>query len=144
LFYGCTSLTSVTNNATTPQTINANVFGGVTIKNIPLTVPSGSIDKYKAAPVWKDFFSINEQHTAIETIETDKFTVYPNPAKDEIFIQSEKPIEKVEIIDLSGRVMINSKWSNGQSINVSSLPAGVYLVKIQTSAGVVAGKIVKQ
>jgi hypothetical protein len=59
-FRGCTGLTSVTNNATTPQSINSNVFQGVSIGNIPLSVPAGSVALYQAAPVWKDFLSINE------------------------------------------------------------------------------------
>jgi hypothetical protein len=130
LFNGCTGLTSVTNNATTPQTINANVFGGITVKNIPLTVPAESINLYKAANVWKDFFSINGQHTAVETIETVKFSVFPNPSKDEIFIQSEQPIKTVEILDISGCPIMNiAQLSANQSINVSHLPKGIYFVK---------------
>ena len=51
----CTSLTEFTNNAATPQTINANVFEDVTLSNITLNVPGTSKAAYEAADVWKDF-----------------------------------------------------------------------------------------
>jgi hypothetical protein len=140
-FYNCTGLTSVTNNATTPQTINANVFGGVTISKIPLTVPAASLTKYQTANVWKDFFSINGQYTAIETIKKDNFAIFPNPVKDEIFIQSEQPIEKVEILDIAGRVVVSS---NSTTANVAHLPKGVYFAKIFISNQSITKKIIKE
>jgi hypothetical protein len=148
LFNGCTGLTSVTNNATTPQTINANVFGGVNISNIPLTVPAVSLTQYQATTVWKDFFTINGQHTAIEKIETSNFAVFPNPAKDEIFIQSEQPIEKVAILDIAGRIVETrhaTSLQNGvQIINVSALPKGIYFAKIFVGNQIITKKVIKE
>jgi uncharacterized protein YjdB len=59
LFYGCTGLNSVTNQATTPQSVGSNAFYNVTISSIPLKVPSASISAYRSAAVWKDFGSIS-------------------------------------------------------------------------------------
>jgi hypothetical protein len=56
LFYNCTALQSITNNAATPQTINANVFTGVDKTNCILKVPAASLSQYKAKDVWKEFF----------------------------------------------------------------------------------------
>jgi hypothetical protein len=55
-FYGCSSLTEVINHATTPQAINAGTFQNVPVSVIPLYVPSGSVEAYKAAAFWQDFF----------------------------------------------------------------------------------------
>ncbi len=57
-FYYCTGLTSVTNLTTTPQTINANVFGIIDLSAATLYVPAESLEAYKAANVWKDFGTI--------------------------------------------------------------------------------------
>jgi hypothetical protein len=182
-FQNCTGLISVTNNTTTPQSINANVFSGVTVGNIPLTVPVGSEASYWKVSVWKDFFSINGQNSAgtevttpdlaqlqqiileltaentelknlLEICENSSSTdvnavspapslqVYPNPAKGEVFIQSEQPIEKIEILDMSGRIVVST--SSTTAVNISHLPKGVYLVKIFIDGQSVTKKIIKE
>lgn len=58
------------------------------------------------------------------------FTLYPNPTSDIIYYQSENLIEKVEIIDLSGRVLLqHTPKSNHVDLNVSQLSAGKYVFK---------------
>ena len=72
-FSNCSSLTSVTNYATTPQSINSDVFYNVDKSTSTLYVPESSIDLYKTAEVWKEFSSIvgiAETPTAIDQIES--------------------------------------------------------------------------
>ena len=57
-FSSCSGLTSVTNYATTPQTINADVFRYVDLSNCTLYVPAQSLAAYQVADVWKDFGTI--------------------------------------------------------------------------------------
>ncbi len=58
----CSGLTAIYNYAITPQEINATVFGGSILevdKSVcKLYVPSGSINAYKTADVWKEFSNI--------------------------------------------------------------------------------------
>ena len=57
-FYGCSSLTAITCHAMTPPTIGAsNTFNKVT-KSIPVYVPAGSVEAYKAAEYWSEFTNI--------------------------------------------------------------------------------------
>ena len=58
-FSYCTSLTSITCEATTPPTLGSNVFYGVST-SIPVYVPCGSENIYKAAYDWKEFTNIQE------------------------------------------------------------------------------------
>ena len=82
-------------------------------------------------------------------------TLYPNPTTGELRIEiSDYPISDIrlsdiEIYDIFGRKQkAESLMSEiGQSeivINLSHLPAGLYFVKITTTAGVVIKKVVKE
>ena len=57
-FFECSGLTSVTNYATTPQSINSNVFEYVDKSTCVLNVPKESVSLYQAAKVWKEFTNI--------------------------------------------------------------------------------------
>ena len=72
----CTSLTEFTNNAATPQAINANVFSDVTLSNITLNVPEASKAAYEAADVWKDFGTKATIPAAITKTITDNGMTY--------------------------------------------------------------------
>jgi len=54
-FYYCSGLSQVINRATTPQTIDADVFYYVTTAYAKLYVPAQSVNAYKAKGVWKNF-----------------------------------------------------------------------------------------
>ena len=58
-FRDCSSLTSITCEATTPPTLGSNVFYGVST-SIPVYVPCGSENIYKAAYGWNEFTNIQE------------------------------------------------------------------------------------
>lgn len=62
-FYGCSNLTTVNCLATTPPTCDTGVFGENTLRNGQLRVPAASVNAYKTAVMWHDFFTIG----AIET-----------------------------------------------------------------------------
>jgi hypothetical protein len=58
------------------------------------------------------------------------FKFYPNPVDNILIVRSEIPIE-VQVADGSGKVRVPSNKVNGlQTINVSSLEKGVYLLRI--------------
>ena len=78
--------------------------------------------------------------TGIEDVLASQITIYPNPVKEELFIESELTIKKIEICDIAGKTL-STHTTN--TINVSHLPQGVYLVKIHTDKGVVTQKVVK-
>ena len=62
---GCSSLNSITCEAVTPPTCGDNVFNTTDKKACKLYVPSGSVDSYKTANVWKEFFNIETGINAI-------------------------------------------------------------------------------
>ena len=66
-----------------------------------------------------------------ENAQTASFRVYPNPAKDEISIQTED-FGKAVIYSVTGQKVMESTT---KSINVNHLEAGVYLLKVYDQTG---------
>jgi len=56
-------------------------------------------------------------------------SVYPNPAKDYLFIQSDKPVEKIEIYNSSG-LCVFSKDNGCDKVDVSAWVDGFYFLRI--------------
>ena len=82
----------------------------------------------------------------IENEET-KCDIYPNPANDRLYIETESEIEDVVVYDVYGRVQNLSKSETQNlrnSIDVSNLKAGIYFVKINTEKGNIVKRIIKQ
>ncbi len=78
----------------------------------------------------------------LQTVSIDKYKtvsatigVYPNPATDEVFIQSENTISKVVVTDLLGNIVLQQTANSIQKINTLSLQSGVYLIKAFTDKG---------
>lgn len=63
-------------------------------------------------------------------------TVYPNPARQTILVQSDIPVKNLQIFNFQGVCMVNVGKVE-KEIDVSALPCGVYLVKIETDKDVV-------
>ncbi|GHT19895.1 hypothetical protein FACS189429_7930 [Bacteroidia bacterium] len=77
---------------------------------------------------------IEASNTGIDEISANTISIYPNPATDIITIDNIQPNETITITDLSGRIvgaLRATPLQNGrQTINVSSLPQGVYLLRV--------------
>jgi len=70
-----------------------------------------------------------------------KVNIYPNPVQNEIHIETGEVVNSVEVFDLLGKQILNSKDKN---IDVSGLQSGIYLLKINTNQGSLTEKIIKQ
>jgi len=73
--------------------------------------------------------------------------IYPNPTTGELRVENgELKIENVEIFDVYGRkqkIIFNPQPSTFNSIDISHLPTGIYLIAIQTSSHLFYEKIIK-
>jgi hypothetical protein len=74
--------------------------------------------------------------------EFKKISLYPNPTNSVLNIQTLEQIKTVTITDISGRVS-SFKALDTKTIDVSSLPNGIYFVAIQTDNGTVREKFIK-
>ena len=82
-----------------------------------------------------------------DDLEANTVSIYPNPVKDLVYINSKDNVEKYEIIDVTGRVINSgSVKKDGQvsSVSTDSLSAGLYILKLYTDKEVVTKKIIKK
>ena len=57
----------------------------------------------------------------------------PNPVHDVVLLRNLKGKESIQIYALDGRLMKSTEASEGQLIDISDLPIGLYLIKTESS-----------
>ena len=90
--------------------------------------------------------SINESTSVNDIVEENKLYIYPNPAKDEIYISSNERIEEVTVYNVNGQqtIAISQQLSaNSCTINIANLNSGIYIVKINTEKGNIVKRFIK-
>ena len=101
------------------------------------------------------YYHVQTEETSIEEIETGNISIYPNPTTGQLTIespslrggttkQSSEIIEKIEVCDISGRTVETWHAASLQTIDISHLSNGIYLLKVKTTEGETVRKIVKQ
>ena len=87
---------------------------------------------------------VGEETFSVQDNLANVISVYPNPANDVINIKapSNIQIQNAVIYDVLGKAT-NVQVVNGQ-INVGELARGVYILNLNTSAGTLTQKVVKQ
>ncbi|HKK40568.1 MAG TPA: T9SS type A sorting domain-containing protein [Cryomorphaceae bacterium] len=72
-----------------------------------------------------------------------EMNLFPNPSSGKVNFTSQALIESIEVIDLKGRkVFQQTEFSSAVSqIDLSALPSGFYLVKVETIEGVFTEKL---
>ncbi len=81
----------------------------------------------------------------VEDIAFKNMTLYPNPVKDNlnILLSDNSEIESLEVYDLNGKLILKSS-NIENTLNVSNLKAGVYLLKIYQDGRCKTNKFIKE
>lgn len=78
-------------------------------------------------------------------IEKSKASVYPVPTTDKIFVENHKTIDSIEILDLSGRLLLSQKTAQSKvEIDLHKFPKGVYFLKVNSQGQITTHKISKK
>lgn len=89
------------------------------------------------ATTLRDYLTCNVTSSIDENVRVDA-KLYPNPATNELFIESSEEIEKVTILDVSNKEVL-SKEMNGYetktSLTINRLTKGSYLVQVSYKSG---------
>jgi hypothetical protein len=145
-FYGCTGLISIYAYPTTPVDLSpsSSVFGYVK-STCTLYVPAGTKRAYQSAIQWKDFTNIVEMDiTAAPIVTNESISLYPNPVTDGFIVSGFDGTALLKITDINGRIMLLKKIVNAESVSMSNLPKGLYIVKLLTGDSTVERKVIKR
>lgn len=79
-----------------------------------------------------------------ERLSEPEIIISPNPALDRIRIQVPENliVKSVQVCNVMGQIVISQKGLGLNSVNITHLPSGIYLLKMLTSAGLLTGKLV--
>ncbi|MFM7016341.1 MAG: T9SS type A sorting domain-containing protein [Bacteroidota bacterium] len=104
-------------------TVTGNSYNAINAGLYRVRGDKGSCTRYSQSVV----------STSINEITSDKyFQIQPNPAHEQITIQSKNQIKQLELIDITGKIlyMASSLSEGNNSINLSGYDAGVYQIKV--------------
>ncbi|WP_168710262.1 T9SS-dependent choice-of-anchor J family protein [Flavobacterium sangjuense] len=145
----------VTNYIPTTQYLNDAHWNHPLIENIILSnelssnyVMNSSAQEVAAAQSISDYYNTTSDHLPVSarfqfsTLATPSysvptsFTIYPNPVAAELTFEGTAPEDDAAIIlyDLAGRKMRFEK-TNTHSLNVATLPSGIYILKVGNKFG---------
>ncbi len=92
------------------------------------------MDDFQYNPLYAESFDI---HPDVK--------VYPNPARDIVFVNSSLPVNKVGVFTLDGEMVISeTNLSQVLQLDISGMPSGIYFLKIQTDNCQIIKKIIKE
>ena len=119
-FSGCSDLKLIDVYAKMPPVCGNDVFYDVNKQTCKLVVPGKSLEAYKSATTWKDFYNIT---AGIDGTKADEVKV--TATGDEITITGAAGDAVVEVYGVNGALVYRG---NGKSVAVPS--AGIYVVRV--------------
>jgi len=92
-----------------------------------------------------DTVLVNLIMTGINEVSEANVSIYPNPSKGDIVIESEK-IREISIMNISGQVMGRYLFSDDPKVNlnINDLEMGVYFISVKTAKGLCVKRVLKQ
>lgn len=126
-----TSITAVNNNANFK--IQIAFEGNTTADN-----GNNRFDNVTLKGIENNLSTTSHQSTA--------YQVFPNPFTDNVQIISSEKMAEWSVHDIVGKKIIQKTMANtnSETIDLSVLNTGVYLLKIKTAAGLITHKLIKR
>lgn len=128
---------------------NTNLYGistvtGIAVSTTPLVFENGNFVNFIAntndcSGATASRLDPNLSNTTLDL--KKNFKIYPNPVSSILTIQSEKSIDTIEVFDAIGRLVLTKKSTN--TLDVSSLQSGTYLMKIGSQNSIESIKFIK-
>lgn len=139
----------------------------VNVSNLPLVIGgnqvtstsanfhfAGKIDDiriYERILLPAEIKTIFDAPVPIDQIEEFPIFLHPNPLNNKLTISwsgTKQHLMEIEVLSGTGKRLLNAHWStqvsSSREMDLSSLPDGIYLVKITSQKGVFSKKIIKK
>lgn len=90
---------------------------------------------YLATMIWGGPVAQN-RWPSLATFDAEQLmvSVYPNPAQDKVYIDTEQEVQSIELININGQLVqqIRKPSAVGKTYTVENLPKGFYILRINT------------
>ena len=131
-------------NRNVSLTFNCNVIGDINVTvyrdwlaERPWYTPAPGTGSYDGVYEYWNATKINSNN-----IDNNAISLYPNPSNGQFTIKG-NDIEKIEIVDIAGKIIYMSDVKClMSSVDLSNNPKGLYFAKITTSKGVITEKLI--
>ncbi len=117
-------------------------FHGEDILFPPHLVPEANRSWKHLSALGKLQYKANSQIGLSETSFSHPFTIYPNPSSGVITLELEGAFE-YRLLSLSGQTLCEGKAINAQHINISSFPAGTYILQASLDNRLLVKRLIK-
>lgn len=88
-------------------------------------------DEDHTFPMGVEFTSIPDLPTSVQSKPKSGFSVYPNPASDQVTVtRDSKAPSLIELLDINGKQLISAQMGSNFTFDVSHLEKGIYMVRI--------------
>lgn len=114
-------------SAGSTHTVDISSYAG---QNVRIAFRNDSNDQYV---MFLDNIKIAGNNIlATDEVSKSKTNIYPNPTKGEITIKTDKKIKSSTVVDLSGKVLLQT---SSEKVDISSFTKGTYLLKVEFADG---------
>lgn len=79
--------------------------------------------------------------SSVETVDTDAVAVYPNPTEGLVNVSAAGEVISVEAYSAAGSLVAQTA---GTTLDLSSCPSGIYMVRVTTAEGTTVHRVVKK
>lgn len=89
-------------------------------------------------------YALNENViTSISALIPEKeLSIYPNPFKEELFLETDLMVESIVVLNIHGQQIAQAMSTDQLGLN--HLPKGIYFLKISTEKGIVVRQVFKE
>lgn len=130
-------------NIDKPLLINANEASIFDLGVRPYGTAGVGVYEIRVAPYGDSLNVITVGHfqftiegsTSTENFDKSQVKIFPNPTTDYFTITENSYVESIQIFNIVGKQMAATNFQNGDAINISGFPNGLYLVRMLTDDG---------
>lgn len=135
--WGCDSILalSLTIHNSTVDTVEVEAVNSCLFGNTTLTQSGWYTHTFQSQAGCDSlvFLNLTVEYVGIANADSIQVKLFPNPATDRVEILSAEPLQKVEVLNLSGQVVLSQETLHN-SLSLEMLPNGIYFVRILTSS----------
>jgi len=145
-FDNCMAITSVYCYRTVPLFLNENIpYFSVDYTKCTLYVPIGTTDAYLAAQTWTRFYRhiVEITPTAVNSPNANNVSLHFNSATGDLQINGLKGKASLSVHDLNGRFMFKKEIRENETVSLSTLANGIYVLSITSKVGKLERKLIK-